>query len=126
MRHFIIGITLLSLSLHGAAASTSAASVTPWMPVWPTTPTPLNRRSRRCASARRPPVPDRVLSANPLWAVPLTQLTATREPADLFAVAPAATRRGRRRSGDRQAARRSGRRSPRLRKLALVGHHRQR
>ncbi len=86
MRHFIIGVTLLSLSLHAAVASTSAASSDALdagladdahaaeLPVVAAEPPVTTVRV-----GAPPPVPDRVLSANPLWAVPLTQLSATRD-----------------------------------------------
>jgi hypothetical protein len=85
-RSFIIGVTLLSLSLHGAVASTSAASSDALdagladdahaaeSPVVVQPPVTTVR-----IGASPAPVPDRVLSANPLWAVPLKQLSATRD-----------------------------------------------
>jgi hypothetical protein len=88
MRNFIIGVTYLSLSLHGAGASTSAASSDALdaglvddahaaeLPVGAAEP-PVT--TVRVGASPTTPVPERVLSANPLWAVPLTQLSATRD-----------------------------------------------
>jgi hypothetical protein len=90
-RHFIIGVTLLSLLplwLDGAAASTSAASSdaldagladdvsATQKPVVAAEP-PVT--TVRVGAPPTLPVPERVLSANPLWAVPLTQLSTTRD-----------------------------------------------
>jgi general secretion pathway protein N len=90
MRNFTIGVTLLMLSVHGAGASTFAASndaldagladdaragePSPVMAV----PAPPVTTVRVVA----PPaalMPERAQSANPLWAIPLTQLSVTRE-----------------------------------------------
>jgi hypothetical protein len=87
-RHFIIGVTLLSLSLHGAVASTSAASSDALdaglADDISATEKPAVTAEPPVTTIRvgaPPPVsaPERVLSANPLWAVPLTQLSATRD-----------------------------------------------
>jgi hypothetical protein len=90
-RRFIIGVTLLSLlslSLHGAVASTSAASSDALdagladdvgateKPVVAAEPAVTTVRVDAPAQV---PAPERLLSANPLWAVPLTQLSATRD-----------------------------------------------
>jgi hypothetical protein len=89
MRNLIISVTLLSLSLHGAGAATSAASDdaldgglsddargagSPAVMAIPVAP-PVTT-VRVVASPR---APERALSANPLWAIPLAQLSATRE-----------------------------------------------
>jgi hypothetical protein len=90
MRNFIIGAALLLLSLHAAAAAKSTGSddldaglpddaraagmpgVTP-APVVPPVMTV------RVVAPPTAPAPERTLSANPLWAIPLTQLSTTRE-----------------------------------------------
>jgi hypothetical protein len=91
MRHFIIGITLLSLSLDVAGATTSAVSSdaldaglsddahTGGSPA--VTPVPLTPpvTTVRVVAPPTGPAPERVQSANPLWAIPLAQLSATRE-----------------------------------------------
>jgi hypothetical protein len=89
-RTVTIGTVLLALSAHGASALTSAASNDALnadltdearaarAPVVPAIQTP--------AAAPQPavlpsaaPAPERALSANPLWAIPLTQLSGTRD-----------------------------------------------
>jgi hypothetical protein len=80
---------LLSLSLHGAGAATSAASDdaldgalsddaraagSPAVMAVPVAPPVATVRV-----VASPPAPERALSANPLWAIPLAQLSATRE-----------------------------------------------
>ena len=91
MRHFIIGITLLSLSLDAAGATTSAVSgdaldgglsddaqaagSLPVTAVPVTTPV----TTVRVVAPPTGPAPERPQSANPLWAIPLAQLSATRE-----------------------------------------------
>jgi hypothetical protein len=89
MRNFISGVTLMVLSAHGAGASTFAASSDaldaglvddtraaglPAVMAAPVTPAPV-----RVIAPPAAPTPERALSANPLWAIPLTQLSATRE-----------------------------------------------
>ncbi len=86
MRQLIIGIALLSLSLDVAGATTSASS-------GDALDADLSNDSQAARSAPLVPqvttvrvvapptgrAPERVQSANPLWAIPLTQLSATRE-----------------------------------------------
>jgi hypothetical protein len=89
-RNLIISATLLSLSLHGAGAATSAASDdaldsglsddarsagSPAVIAVPVAPPVTTVR----IVAPPPAPPARALSANPLWAIPLAQLSATRE-----------------------------------------------
>ena len=92
MRYFIIGITLLSLSLDVAGATTSAVSGdaldadlsddaqaagsrSPLVTAAPLTPPVTTVRvAPPTASA-----PERAQSANPLWEIPLARLSATRE-----------------------------------------------
>jgi hypothetical protein len=90
MRTVTFGIALLAISAHGASALRSAASNdaldadladevrTAAPAAAPSTPAP--------AAAPRPavlpsavPASERALSANPLWAVPLSQLSGTRD-----------------------------------------------
>jgi hypothetical protein len=88
-RNLIISAMLLSLSLHGAGAATSAASDdaldaglsdgtraagSPALTAVPVAPPVTTVRV-----VAPPPAPERTLSANPLWAIPLAQLSATRE-----------------------------------------------
>ena len=88
-RNLIISAMLLSLSLHAAGAATSAASDdaldgglsddaraagSPAVMVVPVAPPVTTVRV-----VAPPPAPERLLSANPLWAIPLAQLSATRE-----------------------------------------------
>jgi general secretion pathway protein N len=88
MRLFIIGITVLSMSLHGAGATTSAASSNALDAGLAddvgATESPVVTADPPVTTVRAgapPPVsaPERAQSANPLWAVPLTQLSATRD-----------------------------------------------
>jgi general secretion pathway protein N len=91
MRHFIIGVTLLSLSLHGAGATTSTASdnaldaglpddaQAAGSPAVTAAPAPPPVTTVRVVAPSTGPAPERALSANPLWAIPLAQLSATRE-----------------------------------------------
>lgn len=89
MRNLIISVTLLSLSFHGAEATMPAASDdaldtglsddtraagSPAVMAVPVVPPATTVRV-----VAPPPSPERTLSANPLWAVPLAQLPATRE-----------------------------------------------
>jgi general secretion pathway protein N len=91
MRYFIISITLLSLSFDAAGAMTSAVSGdaldaglsddtqvagSPAITAAPLTP-PVT--TVRVVAQPTGPAPERVQSANPLWAIPLAQLSATRE-----------------------------------------------
>jgi hypothetical protein len=91
MRYFIISITLLSLSFDAAGAMTSAVSGdaldaglsddtqvagSPAVTAAPLTP-PVT--TVRVVAPPTGPAPERVQSANPLWAIPLAQLSATRE-----------------------------------------------
>jgi hypothetical protein len=90
MRNLTIGVTLLMLSVYGASASTFAASndaldagltddtraaESPAVTAVPAAP------AMTVGAVPPPtgPAPERALSANPLWAIPLTQLSATRE-----------------------------------------------
>jgi hypothetical protein len=90
MRLFIIGIALLSLPLDVAGATTSAvsddaldaglsddahAAGSPAVPAPPTPPV----TTVRIVAPPTGPAPERAQSANPLWAIPLAQLSATRE-----------------------------------------------
>jgi len=114
MRNFFIGAALLLLSLDAADAAKSTgsddvldaglddarAAGSPAVTAVPVVP-PVT--TVRVVAPPTAPAPERTLSANPLWAIPLTQLSATRT-ADLFTVAPAAARRGRGRVRDRQGA----------------------
>jgi hypothetical protein len=90
IRNFTIGVTLLMLSVHGASASTLAASndaldagltddaraaESPAVTAAPAAPA----TTVRVVAPPAAPAPERTLSANPLWAIPLTQLSATRE-----------------------------------------------
>jgi hypothetical protein len=89
-RNLIISAMLLSLSLHGAGAATSAVSDdaldsglsddarsagSPAVIAVPVGPPVTTVR----VVAPPPAPPQRALSANPLWAIPLAQLSATRE-----------------------------------------------
>ena len=88
-RNLIISVTLLSLSLHGASAATSAASDdaldiglsndtrAAGSPAVIAVPVVSPVTTVRVVAP--PPAPERALSANPLWAIPLAQLSATRE-----------------------------------------------
>jgi hypothetical protein len=91
MRYFIIGITLLSLSLDVAGATTSAvsgdaldadlsddalAAGSPLITAVPLTP-PIT--TVRVVAPPTASAPERAQSANPLWAIPLARLSATRE-----------------------------------------------
>ena len=91
MRHFIIGVALLSLSFHVAGASTSIASSdaldaglsddtqVAGSPVVTAVPVVPPITTVRVVPPPTGPEPKRALSANPLWAIPLVQLSATRE-----------------------------------------------
>ena len=89
MRNFFIGAALLLLSLHAADAAKStgsddvldaglddaraAGSAVTAVPVAPPVTTV------RVVAPPTAPAPERTLSANPLWAIPLTQLSTTRD-----------------------------------------------
>jgi hypothetical protein len=79
MRTITIAVVLLALSVHGASALASAASndaldadLTDDAPIPAAAPQPAALPSAAPAS-------ERALSANPLWAIPLTQLSGTRD-----------------------------------------------
>jgi hypothetical protein len=91
MRRFITGVTLLLLSLHAAGAMTSAvsgdaldaglsddaqAAGSPAAAAVPVVP-PVTTVG--IVAPPTGPAQERALSANPLWAIPLAQLSATRE-----------------------------------------------
>jgi hypothetical protein len=84
MRNFFIGAALLLLSLHAAGAAKSTGSddaldagltddARAAVPVVP----PVT--AVRVVAPPTAPAPERALSANPLWAIPLTQLSTTRD-----------------------------------------------
>ena len=91
MRRFITGVTLLLLSLHGAGAMTSAVSgdaldaglsddaQAAGSPVIAAVPVMPPVTTVRVVTPPAEPAQERALSANPLWAIPLAQLSATRE-----------------------------------------------
>jgi general secretion pathway protein N len=87
MPRLAAGIVLLALSAHGAGALTSAATDAPEgdagadgspavSAIWEKPAAPVQIVGSPATPA---PVPERVLSANPLWAIPLTALSGTRE-----------------------------------------------
>jgi hypothetical protein len=88
MRTITIGMVLLALSARGTSALTSAAlddaldtdlrndARTAGSPAAPSTTTPAVAPAVPPSAA---PAPERALSANPLWAIPLTQLSGTRD-----------------------------------------------
>jgi hypothetical protein len=90
MRNFFIGAALLLLSLHAAAAAKSTgsddvldaglddarAAGLPGMTAVPVVP-PVT--AVRVVAPPTVAAPERTLSANPLWAIPLTQLSTTRD-----------------------------------------------
>jgi general secretion pathway protein N len=90
MRNFVSGITLMVLSVHGAGASTFAASSdaldaglvddtrAAGLPAGTAVP-PVPATTVRIVAPPAAPTPEQTLSANPLWAIPLTLLSATRE-----------------------------------------------
>jgi hypothetical protein len=89
MRNFFIGAALLLLSLHAAAAAKSTgsddvldaglddarATGLPGVTAVPVVPPVTAVRVVAPPTA----APERTLSANPLWAIPLTQLSTTRD-----------------------------------------------
>jgi hypothetical protein len=92
MRKLAIGILLLMTSVHGAAAATAVAAADPLdtagaedtrsgsppaSAIWEQ---PARAPAQVVtAPAAPPPAPERALSANPLWAIPLTALSGTRD-----------------------------------------------
>jgi hypothetical protein len=88
MRTFTIGVALLSLAAHGASALTSAASNgaldtdltddarTAGPRAAPAAPIPAVAPAVPPSAA---PASQRALSPNPLWAIPLAQLSGTRD-----------------------------------------------
>src|SRR3984957_1503460 len=91
MRNFFIGAALLLLSLHAAAAAKSTgsddvldaglagdarAAGLPGVTAVPVVP-PVT--AVRVVAPATVAAPERALSANPLWAIPLTQLSTTRD-----------------------------------------------
>jgi hypothetical protein len=92
MRKRAIGIMFLALSVHGASALTSAVSNdlsdADWADGVQAGSSPSSTRTDPAAPAQvvvsppataPAPVPERALSDNPLWGIPLTQLPVTRE-----------------------------------------------
>lgn len=89
IRNLIISVALLSLSFHGASATTSAASDdaldaglsddTRAAGSPAVTPAPVVPPVTTVRIVAPPPAPERALSPNPLWAIPLAHLSATRE-----------------------------------------------
>jgi hypothetical protein len=84
MRNFFIGAALLLLSFHAAGAAKSTGSddaldagltddARAAVPVVP----PVT--AVRVVAPPTAPAPERALSANPLWAIPLTKLSTTRD-----------------------------------------------
>jgi hypothetical protein len=91
MRKRLVGIMLLVASVHGAAALTSVAATDPLdrgggedagagspaaSAVWTEPAAPAQVVTAPAAPA---PAPERPLSANPLWGIPLTALSGTRD-----------------------------------------------
>jgi general secretion pathway protein N len=83
MRRFAIGLALWALSLHGAVAATVAiASDALDAGLEDETRLTGPRTGEPVTTVRivpPPPAPQRALSANPLWAIPLSKLSGTRE-----------------------------------------------
>jgi hypothetical protein len=91
MRRFITGVTLLLLSFHAAGATTSAVSSdaldaglsddaqAAGSPAAASVPAMPPVTTVGIVAPPAAPVQERALSANPLWAIPLAQLSATRE-----------------------------------------------
>jgi len=85
MRSFAVGLTLLALSVDGAAAVTSGDALDADLadnarPAGPPVVAPAPVESVTTVRAVAPPAaPARTLSANPLWGIPLTQLPGTRD-----------------------------------------------
>jgi general secretion pathway protein N len=91
MLRWAIGFMLLVASAHSAAALTSVAATDPLnvdaaedgragfsaaSAIWAQ---PAARAQAQVVTAPPAPVPERGLSANPLWAIPLTALSGTRD-----------------------------------------------
>jgi general secretion pathway protein N len=91
MLRWAIGFMLLVASAHSAAALTSVAATDPLnvdaaedgragfsaaSAIWAQ---PAARAQAQVVTAPPAPVPERALSANPLWAIPLTALSGTRD-----------------------------------------------
>ena len=91
MLRWAIGFMLLVASAHSAAALTSVAATDPLnvdaaedaragssaaSAIWAQ---PAARAQVQVVTAPPAPVPERALSANPLWAIPLTALSGTRD-----------------------------------------------
>jgi hypothetical protein len=91
MRRRVIVIMLLAASVHGAAALTSVAATDPLdiergedahagsppvSAIWTQPPAQVQTVTAPPAPA---PTPERTQSANPLWAIPLTSLSGTRD-----------------------------------------------
>jgi hypothetical protein len=86
MRMITVGVVLLALSIHGASALTSADALdadlrddaqTAGASAVSSAPIPAAPQPAILPSAA--PASERTLSANPLWAIPLTQLSSTRD-----------------------------------------------
>lgn len=93
MVRLAIGILLLVASVHGGAALTSVAATDPLdagaaedaragspaaSAIW-AQPAPRAQVQAVTAPAASGPAPERALSANPLWAIPLSALSGTRD-----------------------------------------------
>jgi len=104
-RGFAIAIVLLTVLLHAAVATTAPSRATRWTPISPT----ARERKGACVASRsgraghnraRRGTTGRAgedMSANPLWGIPLTQLSVTRD-----------RRSSRHRGGRRRPGRRTG------------------
>ncbi len=84
MRRFTIGLAFWMLSLHSAAAATTVAIASDALDAGLEDETRLTGpRTGEPVTAVRilppPPAPQRTLSANPLWGIPLSKLSGTRE-----------------------------------------------
>jgi hypothetical protein len=83
-RRLAIGLALWMLSLHGAAAATTIAIASDALDAGLEDETRLTgpRTAEPVTTVRivpPPAAPQRTLSANPLWAIPLSKLSGTRE-----------------------------------------------
>jgi hypothetical protein len=83
MRKFAIGVTLLALSIHGAARSTTASNEALdgdlSEEARPAVSAPPAESVTKVRVAAPPAAPVRTPSANPLWGIPLSQLSGTRD-----------------------------------------------
>ena len=87
MRRLMISVALLTLSVHGAAPSTSVSGdaldndlVDAARSNGPSVEAPAAAEPVTTVRVVAPPAaPARTLSANPFWAIPLTQLSGTRD-----------------------------------------------